>query len=136
MGKVLQFKRTTQAVAETHPFDLKKDDIDGYISAVISDYSLTVANRHWILENLLMDIDDELEGYKKALDAAEVKLDTLVKAAEREIAAAYREFNEHVGVMTRSVHKLTGSRSPQCAATRPAYLTAVGKTTDNSQSSR
>jgi hypothetical protein len=107
MGKVLPFKRVKPEVKA-----LKEPALDGYrfdddISAIINDYSLTPSNRHWILENMLMNIDEQLEEYKKELERAEKKLEALVKSAETDIATAYNEFESHVLGMTKAVRKLT-----------------------------
>ncbi len=117
MAKILEFKRRVKQQIETPTVvDQDVDGIGEYINSVISDYSLTVANRHWLLENMLMDIDDRLEGYKKELEEAEKKLTALVDCAEKEIIAAYSEFNAHVGGMTRAVKKLTLSSARQSAS--------------------
>ena len=124
MAKILAFKRVQRQAAQTPvPMDKEAGDFEGYVSSVLNDYALTVANRHWILQNMLMDIDDQLDGYKKELEEAEKKLDTLVQSAELEIAAAYSEFNAHVGGMTRAVKKLTMS-APRPKASGPADLEA------------
>jgi hypothetical protein len=107
MGKVLEFKRVEKEVKDLQYFDIETDGIGQYIEAVMNDYSLTVANRHWILQNMLMDMDDQLAGYSRELNEAEKKLDTLVQAAEQEIAAAYSEFYAHVGGLTQAVKNLT-----------------------------
>ena len=125
MAKILQFKRMKKEVEELTKVDHKVDDIEGYVSAVIENYSLTVANRHWILENMLMDIDDQLEGYKKELEEAEKRLDTMVRLAEKEIEAAYCEFNAHVGGMTHAVKKLIIGSSRQSV---PANNSAANTT--------
>ena len=56
-----------------------------------------------------MNIDEQLETYRKELELAENKLDALVKSAEQEIATAYHEFNAHLGAMTSAVRKLTAA---------------------------
>lgn len=130
MAKILQFKRVKTEVEEPTKIDHEVDHIEGYLSAVIENYSLTVANRHWILENMLMDICDQLEGYKKELEEAEKRLDTLVKMAEKEIEAAYCEFNAHVGDMTHAVKKLIMSSSRQSVSAD----TSAANTTDHQTS--
>jgi rubrerythrin len=113
MGKVLPFTRVKPEVKA-----LKKPAVDALrfdddISAIINDYSLTPSNRHWILENMLMNIDEQLEEYKKELERAERKLEALVKSAETEIATAYNEFETHVQGMTKAVRKLTWASSQE-----------------------
>ena len=122
MAKILEFRRIIKDVEELHKSPVAADEIEDYISAVINDYSLTVANRHWLLDNMLMDIDDQLDDYKKELEEAERKLDTLVKSAEREIEAAYREFNSHVDGMTHAVKKLTCSAPRQSLTKKAAEI--------------
>jgi hypothetical protein len=129
MGKVLEFKRVKKAVKELNTLDIQADGIGSYIDAVMNDYSLTVANRHWILQNMLMDIDDELAGYSKELEVAEKKLDTLVKSAEKEIAAAYSDFNAHVGGMAHAVRNLTMS-APRQGILKQSADTAADDTLD------
>jgi phage-related protein len=125
MAKILEFRRVAkQEVQKMHEIHVDADDSADDISAVINDYSLTPANRRWILENMLMDIDDQLEAYKKELKKAERKLETLVKAAEKEIAAAYSEFNAHVGGMTHVVKKLTSNSSRQSGSNQAANIAA------------
>lgn len=129
MGKVLEFKPLKKEVTELDGFDIQTDGIGSYIDAVMNDYSLTVANRHWILQNMLMDIDDELAGYSKELEVAERKLDTLVKSAEKEIAAAYRDFNAHVGGLTHAVRTLTMS-APRLSLLKQTDDIAAADTSD------
>lgn len=124
MGKVLEFRRVKQEVKKTKEIRAAADDIEDEISGIVNDSSLTAANRHWILENMLMNMDDQLEEYKKELVKAETKLDTLVEAAEREIASAYREFSAHVGGITRAVKKLTRNSSCQNRPSPSADLAA------------
>ena len=107
MGKILEFNSARKQVKKHYDASEPNIEADDSISAILNDHSLTVANRHWLLENLLMNIDEQLEAYRKELDRAESRLDTLVKSAEKEIASAYREFNAHLGVMTHAVRKLT-----------------------------
>ena len=117
MGKVLEFRRVKQEIKKAKEIKAAADDVEDEISDILNDGSLTAANRRWILENMLMNIDDQLEEYKKELEQAELKLDTLVQAAEKEIALAYSEFNDHVGGMTRAVKKLTRNSSQQSRPT-------------------
>ena len=116
MAKILEFRRVKQEVKKTHEPALEADDLENEIWAIMNDYSLTPANRRWILENMLMDMDDQLEEYKKELERAERKLHTVVKAAEKEIATAYNEFDAHVQGMTRAVRRLTRTRRVQQSA--------------------
>ena len=113
MAKILAFSRSkkerveveTAATTTLVAAAVAEDEI----SAVLNDYSLSPSNRRWILENMLMNIDDQLEAYKKELEKAESKLDALVQTAEQEIALAYREFETQVRGMTYAVRKLTGT---------------------------
>ena len=113
MAKILPFIRRKQEakklIEPTSDFPHAGDDI----SAILNDYSLTPANRHWILENMLMNIDDQLEEYKRELERAERKLNALVQSAEKDIVKAYSEFETHVLGITQEVKKLTR------ASTRP-----------------
>jgi methyl coenzyme M reductase subunit C-like uncharacterized protein (methanogenesis marker protein 7) len=113
MAKILEFRRVAQPVNKPEQRKFVADDTEDDINAIMNDYSLTPANRRWILENMLMDIDDQLEEYKKELIKAEIKLDTVVQAAEKEISTAYKEFNAHVGGMTRAVRRLTRNSQSQ-----------------------
>jgi len=115
MGKVLQFKRVKQEAPSQREAGVQMPDFEDDISAVINDHSLTAANRHWILENMLMNIDDRLEEYKRELEKAEIRLNELVNSAQGDIAQAYRDFEAHVSGMTRAVRKLTSANSCQAA---------------------
>jgi|GEM_PF-1768026 len=116
MGKVLPFNRIRKEVEAEEAPEVEIDDFESYIGSILGDCSLTIANRYWIMENLLMDIDEQLAEYRKSLDVAERILEMQVQAAEREIAAAYLEFNEQVDSMTRAVKKFTISSLRRNAA--------------------
>jgi hypothetical protein len=107
MGKVIEFKKVAQKIKELHQIQALLEDVDDDISAIVNDYSLTPANRRYLLENMLMDIDDKLEQYKRELDLAERKLEALVRASEREIEAAYKEYIARVTNLTNSVKNIT-----------------------------
>lgn len=111
MGKVLPFKRVKQEVEALKEPAVDARRFDDDINAILNDYSLTPSNRHWILENMLMNIDEQLEEYKKELERAERKLEALVKSAEAEIASAFNEFESHLQGMTKEVRKLTRASS-------------------------
>ena len=111
MGKVIEFKKLSQKIKELHQIQAVLEDVDDDISAIVNDFSLTPANRRWLLENMLMDIDDKLEQYKEELDQAERKLEALVRASEKEIEAAYNEYITRVKSLTRSVENLTKTNS-------------------------
>ena len=113
MGKVLEFKKITRKIKELHQIQTLLEDVDDDISAIVNDYSLTPANRRWLLENMLMDIDDKLEQYKRELDQAERKLELLVKASEKEIEAAYNEYIARVTSLTVSVKNATKTKKVQ-----------------------
>jgi len=113
MGKVLEFKKITQKIKELHQIQTLLEDVDDDISSIVNNYSLTPANRRWLLENMLMDIDDKLEEYKRELDLAERKLEALVKASEKEIANAYNEYIARVTRLTHSVNNITRKNSQQ-----------------------
>jgi flagellar capping protein FliD len=117
MGKVLEFRRVKQEAKILQEMlqqaAVDPDDFEQDIIAIMNDYSLTPANRRYLLENMLMDIDDQLETYKKELEKAEKKLEKVVSAAEKEIESAYREFDRHVSGMTSQVKKLTKARRHQ-----------------------
>jgi septal ring factor EnvC (AmiA/AmiB activator) len=124
MAKILEFRRVKQDVKKTQKTEVEIDDTEDDISAIINDYSLTPANRRWILENMLMDIDDQLVAYKKELEKAESRLNTLVQAAEKEIASAYSEFNSHVGGMAHAVKRLTRTSTRQTPLNQAASMAA------------
>jgi hypothetical protein len=109
MAKILEFKRK-QEVQKPRHVSVESDDLEDEINAIMSDYSLPPANRRWLLENMLAEIEEQLEEYKQGLESAETKLDTLVKSAETDIVAAYADFEAQVRGMTRAVEKLTKRR--------------------------
>lgn len=111
MAKILQFRRTKQEAKVKHVPALEPDEFEDDVNAILNDYTLTPANRRWLLENMLMDIDDQLEEYRRELEKAERKLQRMVTSAEKDIESAYREFDEHVRGMTSAVKKLTRRRS-------------------------
>jgi hypothetical protein len=113
MGKVLEFRKITQKIKELHQIQALLEDVDDDISAIVNDYSLTPANRRWLLENMLMDIDDKLEQYKQDLNQAERKLELLVRASEKEIEAAYHEYIARVTSLTISVKNATKPKKVQ-----------------------
>jgi CBS-domain-containing membrane protein len=107
MGKVLEFKKVARKIKELHQIQTIREDVDDDISTIVNDHSLTPSNRRWLLENMLMDIDEKLEEYKLELDLAERKLEALVRSSEKEIAAAYKEYIARVMSLTVSVKSLT-----------------------------
>jgi hypothetical protein len=107
MGKVLEFTKIKQKDKELDQIRTFEDDANDEISAIVNDYSLTPANRRWLLENMLMNIDDKLEEYRRELELAERKLAALVKASEKEIEAAYNEYIARVTSLTDSVKNVT-----------------------------
>lgn len=113
MGKVLEFRKITQKIKELHQIQALLEDVDDDISAIVNDYSLTPANRRWLLENMLMDIDDKLEQYKQELNQAERKLELLVRASEQEIEATYNEYIARVTNLTISVKNATKPKKVQ-----------------------
>lgn len=129
MAKILEFKRVARKVETPDATKVKAGDVEDDISAVLNDFSLTPANRRWILENMLMDMDDQLVHYTRELEKAEKRLETLVKSAEKEIAAAYSEYTSQVEGMTRAVKKLTKSSSRQTGPDQSAD--AAAGTPDN-----
>jgi transcriptional regulator with PAS, ATPase and Fis domain len=110
MAKILEFRRVKQEKKAQQEPVLKRDHLEEDVQAIMNDYSLTPANRRWILENMLMEIDEQLEAYKKELEQAERRLERVVKSAEHEIVAAYSEFEVHVKDMTKAVDRLTRTR--------------------------
>lgn len=108
MAKVIPFQKMKQAILKRKETEAELQGTEDVISAIVNDCSLTPANRRWKLENMLMNVDDQLELYKKELEAAERELNASVAAAENEIARAYGEFEAKARVMTRAVEKLTG----------------------------
>jgi len=126
MAKIIPFQKMQQAIKKRREAEAHLQVIEDDISAILNDYSLTPANRRWKLENMLMNVDEQLEQYRKDLEQAERKLDAMVTSAEKEISKAYAEFETQVRGMTRAVKKLTGasSRTPgQPAATNAANTT-------------
>jgi succinate dehydrogenase flavin-adding protein (antitoxin of CptAB toxin-antitoxin module) len=107
MGKILEFKKVTQKIKELQQIQTILEDVDDDISAIVNDHSLTPSNRRYLLENMLMDIDEKLEEYKRELDKAERKLEALVRASEKEIEAAYNEYIARVTSLTHSVNNIT-----------------------------
>lgn len=107
MGKVLEFRRKEVKKPQQPLFG---GGLEDDVAAILNDYSLTPANRRWLLENMLMDIDEQLEEYKRELERAETRLDRLVQSAETDIGSAYAEFERSVRSMTREVEKLTSRR--------------------------
>jgi archaellum component FlaC len=124
MGKVLPFKRVKPEVKALKEPAVDARSFDDDISAVINDFSLTPSNRHWILENMLMNIDEQLEEYKKELERAESKLEALVKSAETDIASAFNEFESHVQGMTKTVRKLTRASSREKGSSNMIHIAA------------
>lgn len=118
MAKVLTFTKGGKTAASPQVIapqaqqsspDLPDHEVEDQISAITNDHSLTPANRRWLLENLLMDIDDQLEEYKREMDLAEQKLEAQVQASEREIAVAYQEYIDRMATLTAAVKQLTGN---------------------------
>jgi len=109
MGKVISFKKAQQAIKKRRDAEAHLRGTEDDISAILNDYSLSPANRRWKLENMLMNVDEQLEQYRKDLEKAERKLDALVASAEKEITRAYGEFEVQVRGMTRAIRKLTCS---------------------------
>jgi hypothetical protein len=112
MGKVLEFRRVKKEVKKPQEILLEEGALEEDVAAILNDYSLTPANRRWLLENLLMEIDEQLEEYKRELARAENMLDTLVQSAESDILSAYSDFTAQVRGMTHAVEKLTTRRRP------------------------
>jgi len=111
MAKILNFRSAKKDVPPAvEEAAVETDSLEDDVNAILSDYSLTPANRRWVLENMLMDIDEQLEGYRKELERAELELDAVVQAAEKEIATAYFRFDTQVRGMTQAVKKLTKTR--------------------------
>ena len=106
MAKIIPFKKMQQAIKKRRDAEAHLQVLEDDISAILNDYSLTPANRRWKLENMLMNVDEQLEQYKKELERAERKLEAVVHSAEKEIADAYSEFDSEVRGMTRAVKRL------------------------------
>lgn len=111
MAKILEFRRVAPKAVETPKPRTVVEDLDDDISAIVDDYSLSPANRRWLLENMLMNMDEELQEYKLELERAERTLDALVKTAEQEIEVAYKQYIERVIEMTHSVTNVTRKKS-------------------------
>ncbi|MBU5638400.1 hypothetical protein KOM00_16870 [Geomonas sp. Red69] len=112
MGKIISLEQTRQAIKKRREAEALLRSTEDDITVILNDYSLTPANRRWKLENMLMDVDEQLDQYRRELEAAERKLNALVASAEGEIARAYGEFESKVRGMTIMVRKLTGSPHP------------------------
>lgn len=111
MAKILEFKRITarlkaelRHLQETHP------ESDDAIDRIVNDPSLTPAQRRWMLENLLMDLDEKLQDYKNELELAEKRLERVVSASQRQIEAAYAEYLDRITQLTGQVHDLTRNK--------------------------
>ena len=109
MGKIISLEKMRLAIRKRREAEAELRSTEDDITAILNDYSLSPANRRWKLENMLMDVDEQLELYRKELEAAERKLNALVAGAEAEIARAYGEFETKVRSMTVAVRKLTGA---------------------------
>lgn len=109
MAKVISLQKMKHAIAKRKESEAEIRGTEDEIARIINDCSLTPAHRHWKLENLLMNMDDQLEQYKRELQIAERALNTVVAAAENDILQAYDEFESRVRVLTRAVEKLTGT---------------------------
>lgn len=109
MVNLIHFKEMKQVIQRRKETAAELQGTEDVISEIINDYSLTPAHRRWKLENMLMNVDDQLEQYRKELEVAELTLNALVSAAENEMVRAYGEFEAKARVMTRAVEKLTGA---------------------------
>lgn len=125
MAKIISFEKMKQAIKKRRETEALLQSTEDDITAILNDYSLTPANRRWKLENMLMDVDEQLDQYRKELEAAERKLNALVAGAEGEIARAYGEFEVKVRGMTIAIKKLTGSKAPDPAALQPNEQTVT-----------
>lgn len=117
MGKVIPFtkiKKNTSAQKESATVAVGFDRIH----AILNDDSLSAAERNWILENMLMQIDEQLEQHKREVEKAERKLHDLVQAAEQEIASASRELK---GKKLSTFAKATANRLPFAKATADRF---------------
>jgi len=108
MAKILEFKKIAatlkaelQHLRESHP------GADDEIERIVNDPSLTPAQRRWLLENLLMDLDEKLQGYKHELELAEKRLERVVNASQRQIELAYAEYLDRISQLTGQVNDLT-----------------------------
>ena len=106
MAKVISLQKMKQAIAKRKESEAKIRGTEDEIARIVNDYSLTSAHRHWKLENLLMNMDDQLEQYKRELESAERTLNKMVAAAENDILKAHDEYESRVRVLTRAVEKL------------------------------
>jgi len=113
MAKIISFQKMKQAIQIRKDTEQLTRDAEDDISSILNDYSLTPAHRRWKLENMLMNVDEQLEQYRKELEAAERRLNAVVASAENDIARAYGEFGARVRGMTRAVQKLTGASARQ-----------------------
>ncbi|WP_183353591.1 hypothetical protein [Geomonas silvestris] len=107
MAKILEFKRITarlKAELKQHP------ESDDAIDRIVNDPSLPPAQRRWLLENLLMDLDEKLQEYKHELELAEKRLERVVSASQRQIEAAYAEYLDRITKLTGQVHDLTRNK--------------------------
>jgi hypothetical protein len=106
MGKILEFGKKRRKLAQAGQLQVSPEHLEDEISAVANDHSLPPAQRRWLLENLLMDMDEQLEAYKREMELAEREMEATVRASEREIEAAYREYLARLEQLTRSVQNL------------------------------
>jgi len=112
MAKILRFKSLQQRLQQRLHEELDHlhaagREADDDITDIVNDPSLTPAHRRWLLENLLMDLDDQLVQYRRELELAERKLERTVASSERLIEEAYQEYVERVGELTDGVKNLT-----------------------------
>lgn len=113
MAKIICLQKMRLALKKRREAELHIRDTEDRVSAILNDHSLTPAHRRWQLENMLMNVDEQLEQYRKELETAERRLNALVAAAEKEIAKAYDEFEDKVRGMTRAVERLTAPLHPE-----------------------
>lgn len=109
MAKILSMQKMRQTIQKRRDAEEQLRSTEDDITAILNDHSLTPAHRRWKLENMLMNIDEQLEEFKKELEEAEGKLNELVVSAEADITEAYAQFEAKVRGMTRAVRKLTGT---------------------------
>lgn len=109
MAKVISLQKVRQAIQKRRETEEQLRDTEDVITAIMNDHSLAHSVKRFRLENMLMNVDEQLELYRKEMESAERTLNAMVAAAERDISRAYGEFEAQMRGMTLAVRKLTGA---------------------------
>lgn len=115
MAKIISLQKVRQAIQKRRETEEQLRDTEDVITAIMNDHSLAHNVKRFRLENMLMNVDEQLEQYKKEMETAERTLNAMVAVAERDIARAYGEFEAQMRGMTLAIRKLTGT-GPRASA--------------------